>query len=441
MDTLRTLSLVLLVFFVCLTEAVADAGQRQVQGIRMWTAPDHTRLVFDVSGPVQHKVFPLDNPDRLVIDLDGSRLEPDIDTTALHQGYVKRVRHAPRDSRDLRVVLDLHKPVRPKSFLLKPNSQYGHRLVIDLYDAQPASAPKVAKDVQDLDRRLRDVIVTIDAGHGGEDPGALGRRGTREKDVTLQIARRLKRLIDARPGMRAALTRKGDYYVGLRRRMEIAREQRADLFVSIHADAFRDARVRGSSVFVLSRSGASSEAARWLAEQENSADLVGGVSLDDKDQVLASVLLDLSQSGTQQASEAAAAKIYRELGRVGRVHGTRVQKARFVVLKSPDIPSMLVETGFISNPTEERNLASAAYQERLAKSLLAGIETYFETTPPPGTYLAKAKNDDRKHVIRRGDTLSEIASRYRVSLTSLRKVNRLQGDRIRIGQVLRIPGT
>lgn len=444
MDTIRKLSpvLFLFLFLTTWTAVVAAADSARVQGIRMWTAPDNTRLVFDVSGPVEHKVFPLHKPERLVIDLERSRFESGVDTAALSQGLVKRVRYAPRDGRDLRVVLDLNKPVRPKSFLLRPNSQYGHRLVIDLYDQQPSAAPKVAKDVQDLQKgALRDVVVAIDAGHGGEDPGALGKRGTREKQVTLQIARRLKRLIDARPGMRAELTRTGDYYIGLRKRMEIAREQRADLFVSIHADAFRDSRVRGSSVYVLSRRGASNEAARWLAEQENSADLVGGVSLDDKDEVLAWVLLDLSQAGTQQASEAAAARVYRELRRVGRVHGNRVQKAGFMVLKAPDIPSMLVETGFISNPTEERKLASASYQKRLAKSLLAGIESYFKATPPPGTRLAKARSEDRRHTIKRGDTLSEIANRYEVNLADLRKVNRLRGDRIRIGQVLTIPET
>lgn len=440
MDKTRKLTLVLFLFLLPLIVAAAPA-LHEVQGIRMWTAPDNTRLVFDVSGPVTHKVFPLRDPERLVIDLETSRLGPAVRTDSLRQGLVKRVRHAPRQGHDLRVVLDLTKPVRPKSFLLKPNDQYGHRLVIDLHDLEAGSAPKVAKDLQDLDRQLRDVVVAIDAGHGGEDPGAIGKRGTREKDVTLAIARKLKRLVDARSGMRAELTRSGDYYVGLRKRMEIARSHRADLFVSIHADAFRDRRVRGSSVYVLSRRGASSEAARWLAEQENSADLVGGVSLDDKDEVLAWVLLDLAQSGTQQASEAAAEKVYRELRRVGRVHGTRVQKAGFMVLKAPDIPSMLVETGFISNPSEERNLASPKYQQRIADSLLAGVEAYFKTTPPPGTYLAKANSEDRRHVIRRGDTLSEIASRYAVSLKDLRKVNELRDDRIRIGQVLRIPET
>jgi len=283
----------------------------------------------------------------------------------------------------------------------------------------------------------------VDAGHGGEDPGASGSRfRTKEKNVTLQIARRLKRLIDAQPGMRAVLTRSGDYYIGLRKRMALARKHRADLFVSIHADAFRDKRVRGSSVYVLSKRGASSEAARWLAESENSADLVGGVSLDDKDDVLASVLLDLSQSATQHASLSAASEVYGQLRQVGKVHGRRVQQAGFMVLKSPDVPSMLVETGFISNPKEERNMRDPKHQERMARAIMAGVKKFFAKAPPPGTLLAERNKTNTEHVIARGDTLSEIADRYQVSMATLRRENRIRSDNhIRIGQVLVIPGT
>lgn len=238
--------------------------------------------------------------------------------------------------------------------------------------------------------------------------------------------------------MRAVMTRTGDYYVGLRKRMKIARQHKADLFVSIHADAFHDSRVRGSSVYTLSNRGASSEAARWLAESENAADLVGGVSLDDKDDLLASVLLDLSQTATRQASMDAADQVYRQLKGLGKTHGKRVQQAGFMVLKSPDIPSMLVETAFISNPNEEKRLRDPKHQQKLAKSLVKGVRSYFHTMPPPGTYLAARQ--PRKHVISRGETLSVIAQQYRVSLASLRSVNGLAGDHIRIGQVLKIPG-
>ena len=416
----------------------------QIEGVRLWTAPDHTRLVFDIDQTVDHRVFSLASPDRLVIDFPGSKVKSALALDSIKDQHIEGLRHAARKDGTLRVVLDLKQAVNPKSFLLKPSGTYGHRLVVDLYEKKAGAAPKVAKSERDI-KKWRDVVVAIDAGHGGEDPGARGSvRHTKEKVVTLQIARRLKRLIDAQPGMRAVLTRKGDYYVGLRKRMQLARRYKADLFVSIHADAFRDKRVRGSSIYVLSRRGASSEAARWLAARENAADLVGGVSLDDKDDMLASVLLDLSQSAAQEASLAAAHKVYRNMEKLGKVHARRIQRAGFMVLKSPDIPSMLIETGFISNPTEESNLRNPAYQKKLARSISRGVTRYFKDAPPPGTLLAKLERDSRprEHVITRGETLSVIAQRYQVSLGHLRNVNSIRNDRrIRVGQVLRIPET
>jgi N-acetylmuramoyl-L-alanine amidase len=414
----------------------------QIAGVRLWTAPDHTRLVFDASAPAKHQVFSLEGPDRLVIDFDGASLADGFDADTVSDKHLKGMRHALRPDGTLRVVLDLHRAVRPKTFLLKPNASYGHRLVVDLYPVEATRTPRVAKTTKDY-KRARDVVVAIDAGHGGEDPGAIGpRHKTKEKTITLSIAKRLKRLIDAQPGMRGELTRTGDYFISLRKRMDLARQHRADLFLSIHADAFRDKRVHGASVFVLSRRGASSEAARWLAAKENASDLVGGVSLDDKDDVLASVLLDLSQSATQHASLSAATQVYRQLGKVGKTHGKRVQQAGFMVLKSPDIPSMLVETGFISNPGEERNLRDPNHQERMAKAIMRGVTVYFQEAPPPGTLLAEKQQKTLKHVIVRGDTLSEIADRYQVSLATLRRENQIRSDNhIRIGQVLVIPGT
>lgn len=413
-----------------------------VQGVRLWTAPDHTRLVFDIDQPIEHKLFTLSNPDRLVLDIHQSRMRAKIDSKALSNHQISGLRHAPRQGGNLRIVLDLKGKVRPKSFLLKPNEEYGNRLVLDMYaNSGAGSKPTVAKSTKDI-KRFRDVVIAVDAGHGGEDPGASGsRHKTKEKKITLEIARRVKRLLDRERGFKGTLTRKGDYYVGLRKRMKLARRQRADFFVSIHADAFRDSRVRGSSVYVLSRRGSSSEAARWLAEKENAADLVGGISLDDKDQILASVLLDLSQSATQQASLSAARGVYRELHSVGKVHGSKVQQAGFVVLKSPDIPSMLVETGFISNPAEERNLNNPEYQEKMARSIVKGIKTYFKKSPPPDTILAQVKNQNRRHVIRSGETLSGLAERYRVSMVMLKQTNSLRTNQLRIGQVLRIPET
>ena len=407
----------------------------EVEGVRLWTAPDHTRLVFDTSAPAAHKVFALKKPDRLVIDLAKTALaagfEPD---KSLKDKHLAGLRHAVKPDGSLRVVLDLNQAVRPKTFVLKPNASYGHRLVVDLYPVEATRKPRVAKTTQDI-KRARDVVVAIDAGHGGEDPGASSSQyRTKEKTVTLEIAKRLKRLVDAQPGMRGVLTRTGDYYIGLRQRINKARKYGADMFISIHADAFHDRRAHGSSVFVLSRRGASSEMARWLARKENAADLAGGVSLDDKDDVLAEVLLDLSQTATIEASVDVADNILGEMKRLGKTHKSTVQQAGFMVLKSPDIPSVLVETAFISNPTEEKRLRSSAHQEKLARAMLKGIRTYFASHPPPGTVLAA-----REHVIKRGDTLGHIAQRYQVSLNSLRGFNSLKNDTLRIGETLRIP--
>jgi len=413
------------------------AGQTAVQNVRMWPAPDRTRIVFDVNGPLEHTLFVLNNPARVVVDLRDTALKSDMDGPSDSDKLLQRIRHAPRNNRDLRVVFDLHKPVRPRSFLLKPNKKYGYRLVVDLY-GKGDSAKELEKGIKRSAPRdpskFRDLVIAIDAGHGGEDPGTIGRRGTREKNVVLSIAKEFKTQLEREHGMRPVLVRRGDYYVGLRKRMKIAREYRADLFVSIHADSFKDPRVRGSSVYVLSRNGASSEAARWLAEQENAADLVGGVSLDDKDDLLASVLLDLSQTATLSASTDVGTSVLKQLGTLGKTHKRRVQRAGFMVLKSPDIPSILVETAFLSNPTEEKRLKSRAHQRKLARAMVSGVRSYFSRNAPPGTRLAS-----RKHVIVRGDTLGGIAGIYGVSLKALRRVNHIQGSDIKVGQVLHIP--
>jgi N-acetylmuramoyl-L-alanine amidase len=431
------------------------AGEAKVTGVRVWSAPDNTRLVFELSEPVEHSIFGLSNPDRLIVDLKNVGLAGKVDSPGPTEQRLLKLRHGQQSQKDLRVVLDLKQAVRAKSFLLKPSAPYGHRLVIELHDREDASAPPAAAKATAASTPTkpattesaaktgkavpagRDIVIAIDAGHGGEDPGALGASGSREKDMTLAIARRLEKLIRAEPGMRPVLTRSGDYYVGLRKRTQLARKQRADLFVSIHADAFKDQRARGTSVFVLSDRGASSEAARWLAESENAADLVGGVSLDDKDEVLASVLLDLSQTGTRRASLDGAQSVFDQLGKLGEVHVNEVQQAGFAVLKSPDIPSMLVETAFISNPEEERRLRNPAHQQLIAEAILRGIRGYFHKSPPPGTLLAAQQ--DRKHVIAAGESLAAVAQRYAVSVGSLRDVNGLDTDRVRVGQILRIP--
>jgi N-acetylmuramoyl-L-alanine amidase len=422
----------------CLGQALVLAAPAEVQGLRLWAAPDHTRVVFDLSGPVSHKLLSLKNPERLVIDVPDTRAATGLDTRNRRAGIIKGVRTGKRGKGTLRIVLDLEQAAKPSSFILKPGGQHGHRLVVDLHGK--VSKPLVQqpqqrqKQVSAQKTRLRDLVIAIDAGHGGDDPGAIGRGGTREKDVVLSIARRLAALIKKEPGMRPVLIRNGDYYVGLRQRINKARQHNADLFVSIHADGFRDRRVRGSSVYVLSRRGASSEMARWLAEKENAADLAGGVSLDDKDHLLAEVLLDLSQTATNEASVDVAGNMFRELRGLGKTHKKSVQQAGFVVLKSPDIPSVLVETAFITNPTEERKLRDKRHQEALARAMFSGIVRYFTTHQPPGTHLVA-----REHKIRRGDTLGHIAQHYQVSLNSLKGYNRLKTDRVLIGQKLRIP--
>jgi N-acetylmuramoyl-L-alanine amidase len=367
----------------------AAHGARQavdVRAVRLWAGPDSTRIVLDLSGSAQHSLAVMRNPDRVVLDLPGARLAAGAKGVPAAAGAIKQVRMASRSDGTLRIVFDLSHSIHAKSFLAKPNDRYGYRLVIDLGGNAAAELPV---KVEHARPDARDLIIAIDAGHGGEDPGAIGKNGTREKDVVLAIARVLKQRIDAEPGMRAVLTRDGDYFVPLRDRMRRARAQQADLFVSIHADAIRDRSVDGSSVYILSQRGATDEASRWLAERENASDLIGGVSLDDKGDVLASVLLDLSQTASLTASHAAAEYVLHQLNSVGEIRKPQVQEARFMVLKSPDIPSMLVETAYISNPREEQRLRGAAQQAKLAGAIHRGVRAYFYSDPPAGTRIAQ----------------------------------------------------
>lgn len=431
---MRKISVLLLLFW----SLPLLAQQVEISGMRIWSAPDHVRLVFDTSSQLTHNIFQLKNPLRLVLDLNRATLKGVLPKLEKNNLLIKRLRVAERDKNDLRVVLDLKEVVRPKSFVLKPNDKYGHRLVLDLYQSKKSVVNRRHQPVKTVaDKQLRKIVVAIDAGHGGEDPGAKGYSGTYEKEVVLAIARKLAAMVDKEPGMRAVLTRDGDYFLPLRKRMDKARNARADLFISIHADAFHDARVRGASVYTLSRRGATSEAAAFLAKKENSADMIGGVRLDDKGDVLVSVLLDLSQNATLQASSEAAGFLLKELKQVGKTHKPRVQQARFVVLKSPDVPSVLVETAFISNRQEEQRLKSGKHQTKVAKALMQGVRDYFAYLPPPGTLLAA--REARTHTINPGETLSSIALRYHVSLNQLKRTNRLKGSKIRVGQVLDIP--
>ncbi|SFS01243.1 N-acetylmuramoyl-L-alanine amidase [Dyella sp. OK004] len=506
-----------------------------VKSARVWAGLEYTRLVLDVSGPLEYKVR--QDGTQVVIDLDRSALAGDFAAPG-KQGLYKGLESSQQGGR-LQLVAKVDAATHYKSFLLKPAADYGYRLVVDVYPgggsspaasvasrdaddddaapAAPAPAPAMAaapvpvtiktpaaptknsiKSTQSgmastrqaaaLLNGERKVVVAVDAGHGGDDPGAHGPGGTLEKNVTLAVARELAEQINKQPGMKAVLTRSADFFIPLKQRYQIARQNNADLFVSIHADAFVNGDAKGSSVWVLSPRGKTSEAARWLADRENRADLIGGVSLDDKDDSLAAVLLDLQQGYAMQASESVAGNVLKALGNLGPTHRGYVERANFVVLRSPDVPSILVETAFISNPTEERKLRDPSHQSRLAEAVMGGVRNYFESTPPPGTWyaaqaarrngtaVASSKSDDDNgdtsaaatkavaqamtssskaspstatvradadvrdlHRVTRGESLRSIARQYGVSVNALKSANRINADAVHAGMVLTIP--
>jgi N-acetylmuramoyl-L-alanine amidase len=430
---------------ICFPCQAANVGN-----MRLWAAPDSTRVVFDISEPVQHSLFKINGPPRVVLDIRNARVVGSLGSVA-NNVCLAQVRSGLRNTNDLRLVLDLHQSVEVKSFIAGPSGPYGHRLVVDLIgqkknlptpvSAIPAAPKKtlltlsnsgervssvsakeintaeykqpvahptpvptpvvhtptvskisVPKNIELGSRAGRDIVVAVDAGHGGEDPGAIGQRRVREKDVVLKIARKLAALVEREPGMQAVLIRDGDYFVPLRDRMKKARQHKADLFVSIHADAVLNRDVRGSSVYVLSERGASNEQARWLAARENASDLIGGVSLGGKDGDLKEVLLDMSQAGAMDASYDVANHVLRRLAKVGSVHYRQVQAAGFMVLKSPDVPSLLVETAYITNPSEENKLIDPRHQDVMASAIMDGIRAYFKDRAPPGTRLAMGRD-------------------------------------------------
>jgi N-acetylmuramoyl-L-alanine amidase len=367
----------------------------EIRGVRVASIETGTRVVLDLSAPVKYKSFLLDNPQRVVLDLPKSSLTSKLPEA---EGVITSMRSGSLPHGGLRLVFEVSGPVTLQTSAAVPSGDAGHRVILDI--AGPASAKAVAAApvvpaapvaIRPAHAPLdsgRDIVIAVDAGHGGVDPGASGKRGTREKNVVLEIAKALTARINAEPGMKAVLTRDGDYFISLKERTLRARRAKADLFVSIHADAIANPDVSGSSVYVLSDRGASSEAARWLAERENAADLKGGIKLDDKDAVLANVLLDLSQTASISASMVAADNVLKSLDQIGEVRKPRVQQAGFVVLKSPDIPSMLVETAFISNKEDERKLSLPAHRTKLANAIFSGIEQYFQGNAPDGTRLA-----------------------------------------------------
>lgn len=477
-----------------------------VDNIRIWHSPNNTRIVFDVSSNVRQSMFTLQNPLRLVVDIQNARFKSQLPVLDPQNKHIARVRSGTPQDDILRFVFELKKDLLPSNFVLSPNELYGHRLVIDLDEKlalasnaqQPIYAPlssssnstSTEQTNQDQGTSLLDqhltaqdevspsssepvepqlappapvfqevsaqqnniFVVAIDAGHGGEDPGAKGYRGSREKDLTLSIAKRLKKLVDADPNMRAELIRTGDYYIKLHQRRQLARERGADIFVSIHADAFTRISAKGFSVFALSQRGATSAMASALAAKENASDRIGGVSLADKDALLAQVLVDLSMTNTISESVNLGGRVLKELGKLGKLHSKRVEQAGFAVLKSPDMPSILIETGFITNPEEERLLKSARYQKKVAKAIYTAITDYHEQTPYV-TYQRVDKPVNKKpqkntinstakyHIVKRGDSLSKISARYNVTINSLKRLNKLRGNNVVLGQKIKLPST
>jgi len=489
------------------------ARAADLKDARVWAGPDYTRVVLDASGPLRYTVNQKDG--QIVIDLPDSGVSHDFSDPAA-QGLFRGMSHA-RIGDHLQLTAKVDPASRLKSFVLKPTSGTDYRLVLDLYPgndgkngrasvaetaATAAPAPEAPAPVEvprysnpshssrvateqaaAMLNGQRAVVVAIDAGHGGKDPGSHGPGGTLEKDVTLAVARNLAAEINRQPGMKAVLTRDGDFFIPLTQRYRIARENNADLFVSIHADAFTSDDAKGSSVWVLSPRGKTSTAARWLADSENRADLIGGITLDDKDDGLAKVLLDLQQGWAMQASDMVASNVLKALGMLGPTHRGYVERANFVVLRSPDVPSILVETAFISNPAEERKLRDPAHQKQLAEAVMGGVKNYFESTPPPGTWFAaqaarrngnsvelasgKPASADKSpaakpvgtsrvaqvnnpappadagvrdlHRVGPGESLRSIARQYGISIGALKSANQLSTDTVRAGTMLAIP--
>ncbi len=448
---IKWIILILQVCFLAWFATPSYAALTNIDSVRVWRAPDSTRLVFDLNAPSEHKIFSLSKPHRLVIDIDNAQFKAGTDDLNFDKTPVIKMRYGKRRKHDLRVVLDLNGPVNPRSFFLAAHGGKPDRLVIDLFDKKQQQVVNPVKKIIPQPSSNRDILIAIDAGHGGEDPGAVGPQKQLEKHIVLKIATQLKWLFEKEPGYRVKMIRTGDYYIRLRDRRNAARKVRADLFVSIHADAFSSPKASGASVYALSRRGATSETARFLASSENDADLIGGVgdvTLDDKDQMLAGVLVDLSMNATLANSLDVGEKVLSQLKRVTKLHSKRVEQAGFAVLKSPDVPSILVETGYISNPTEARKLSTPSYRKNIATAIFKGINTYFHSSPPEGTLIAHQKygvrqpttlNSSQYHVVVSGDTLSAIAVRHGVSVKAILKANNLKKPNIRVGQKILIP--
>jgi N-acetylmuramoyl-L-alanine amidase len=495
-----------MLLFFCFDMAQAAT----VSKVRVWRGEGYTRVVLDLDAPVSYNLILASNPTRIILDVANTTLNTSVSKLSLKSTPIEIIRTSTVNDKDLRLVFDLKNNVAPKSFLLKKNKENHDRLVLDLYTAETTSVPAVnnpasakATSTAANDRPInnsepvnieallgdepvindttkpaaavangRPILIAIDAGHGGADSGALGPRNMREKDVTLAIAKELVSVINAQPGYSARLTRNGDYFVELQKRRDLARDMKADLFISVHADSFTDPSAYGASVFALSRKGATSEMARFLAQRENDSDLigrVGGIRLDDKDAQLAGVLVDLSMTSTVNSSLQVGSNVLGAISAIAPLHAKHVEQAGFVVLKSPDVPSILVETGFISNASEAKKLASPDYREQMAQAIFKGVKRYFAQHPPAtatvASYSAPANtpaeksvskksvsnvsptkkssvtnsSSDQKHTVVSGDTLSSIATKYKVSASQIKKLNSMNNDTVKLGQTLKIP--
>ena len=472
------------ILFLCSFFSVVAYAANKLEGVRIWAAPESTRIVFDLSDVPNYSYFTLDGPNRLVVDLKKSTAKVALNKLENNSKLVKGVRISQSPTKgDLRLVIDLVKPLNASLFSLPVTAPYGNRLVVDLEDKTLTTATAVVtstpiKTVTQSAQSSRDIVIAIDAGHGGDDPGSIGPSGVYEKKVALEISKRVASKINDTPGMRAVMIRTGDYFVNLNKRSELARNSKADLLVSIHADAFTSPNPRGASVWVLSMRRANSEIGRWLEQKGKQSELLGGagdiIQNTDNEQYLAMTLLDMSMNSSMAIGHSVAGDILKDLGRVTELHKSRPESASLAVLKSPDIPSILVETGFISNPKEERLLSSSRHQESIANAIYKGVSRYYHSNPPADTLLAqrggansnnakpakapvktstdiastgrapKAYVDDTvstkvKHKVRRGESLSAIAQRYRVSMSSIKQVNGMKSDVVQLGQTLVIP--
>lgn len=422
-----------------------------LEEVRMWRAPDHTRLVFDLSAAVSYNLFTLENPRRVVIDIEDATQIDDLSGLDFTGSPITAVRSGVRNGNALRIVLDLNAEVKPSSFTLEPNSEHSDRLVVDLYDTEVIASPSrsvAVPVIAPISDQRREVIVAISAGHGGEDPGSISPNGRLyEKSVTLAISKALRDRINALPGYRAVMIRESDYYVELKRRPQIARENRADLLIAIHADWYKNSRAKGVTIYALSGDRADRENARRVAEKENSSDLLGGVGddivLGGLDDDVALTLVSLQMAWSMEQSLVAGTRILESLDGIARLRKDKVQQASLQELNSPDIPSMLIETGYLTNPDDARQLVDPAFQRRMANAIAKGVMNYFYDSPPEGSLVAWQKANGvvpGSYTVKRGDSLSEIAARFGVSMAALKSENRLSSNTIRIGQELSLPG-